>query len=124
MFLLYYNLHILSVISWMVFLLQLIKSIECNKTADKIIFSFLSLFFMGILTFLGVKLILLNPSVEKSANWLHLKLSIVLALMFENIFLIYVAFKKSLKEKILEIIYWLNYILFVIILFLSLFQPF
>jgi len=124
MYLLYYNLHIISVVSWMVFLLQLIKSIEYNKKVDKFIFSFLSLFFMGILTFLGVKLILLNPSIEKSANWLHLKLSIVLALMFENLFLIYVAFKNKLKEKILEIMYWISYTLFVIILFLTTFKPF
>ena len=123
MYLLYYNLHIISVVSWMVFLLQLLKSIEYNKKADKIIFSFLSLFFMGILTFLGVKLILLNPSIEKSANWLHFKLTLVLILMFENFFLIYVAFKKSLKEKILEIMYWISYILFVIILFLTTFKP-
>jgi len=124
MYLLYYNLHILAVVSWMVFLLQLIKSIEYDKKADKIIFSFLSLFFMGILTFLGVKLILLNPSIEKSANWLHFKLSLVLVLMFENLFLVYVAFKNKLKEKILEIMYWASYILFVIILFLTTFKPF
>jgi len=124
MYLLYYNLHIISVVSWMVFLLQLIKSIEYNKKVDKFIFSFLSLFFMGILTFLGVKLILLNPSIEKSANWLHFKLSLVLVLMFENLFLVYVAFKNKLKEKILEIMYWISYTLFVIILFLTTFKPF
>jgi len=121
----YYGLHLLSVVSWMVFLLQFIKSIEYKKFTDGYIFGFLSIFFMVILTYLGTKLILLNPSIEKSGGWFHLKLSIVLIIMIENIYLIYAFFrKKDFKIKLLEIMYWIDYILFMIILFLTMFRPF
>jgi len=121
----YYGLHLLSVVSWMVFLLQFIKSIEYKKFIDEYIFGFLSIFFMVILTYLGTKLILLNPSIEKSGGWLHLKLSIVLIIMIENIYLMYAFFrKKELNVKLLEIIYWVDYILFIIILYLTMFRPF
>jgi len=121
----YFGLHLLAVVSWMVFLLQFIKSIKYKKFTDGYIFAFLSIFFMVILTYLGSKLIILNPSIEKAGGWFHLKLSIALIVMIENIYLIYKFLRKTdLKNKLLEIMYWVTYILFVIMLYLTMFRPF
>jgi len=125
MYMFYYNLHLIAVVSWMVFLLQFIKSIEYKKITDSYIFGFLSFFFMIVLTYLGTKLILLNPDIEKSGNWLHFKLSLVVLIMIENLYLLYAVFKsKNFSNKILEIIYWFTYLLFMIILYLTMFRPF
>jgi len=121
----YFGLHLLAVVSWMVFLLQFIKSIEYKKFSDGYIFGFLSIFFMVILSYLGSKLIILNPSIEKSGEWFHLKLSIALVVMIENVYLIYKFLRKTdLKNRLLEIMYWVTYILFVIMLYLTMFRPF
>jgi len=95
MYVWYYGFHFLTVISWMVFLLQFIKSLEYRKFSEGYIFGLLSIFFMIVLTYLGTKLILFNPSIEKSGNWFHLKLSVVLIIIFENIYLIYAFLKKK-----------------------------
>jgi len=125
MYMWYFGLHLIAGISWMIFLLGFIKSFQSNKKVDKIIFNFLSLFFMLIVLFLGVKVILLNPIVAKSGGWLHTKLSFVIVLMLENIYLSMKFFKKkSISSKLSEILFWLSYVIFVIILYLSIFKPF
>ncbi len=125
MYLWYFNLHLIAAISWMVFLLQFIKTFQYDKKADKVIFNFLSLFFMLIMLFLGTKMILMNPAVAKSGGWLHTKLSFVIILMLENVYLSLKFFKKKkISGLFLEILYWLSYILFILVISLSLFKPF
>ena len=125
MYLWYFNLHLIAAISWMVFLLQFIKTFQYDKKADKVIFNFLSLFFMLIVLFLGIKMILMNPSVAKKSGWLHTKLSFVIILMLENVYLSLKFFKKKkITRLFLEILYWLSYILFILSISLSLFKPF
>ncbi len=125
MYLWYFNLHLIAAISWMVFLLQFIKTFQYDKKADKVIFNFLSLFFMLIVLFLGIKMILMNPAVAKKSGWLHTKLSFVIILMLENIYLSLKFFKKKkITRLFLEILYWLSYILFILSISLSLFKPF
>ncbi len=125
MYLWYFNLHLIAAISWMVFLLQFIKTFQYDKKVDKVIFNFLSLFFMLIVLFLGIKMILMNPAVAKKSGWLHIKLSFVTILMLENIYLSLKFFKKKkISRLFLEILYWLSYILFILSISLSLFKPF
>ncbi len=125
MYLWYFNLHLIAAISWMVFLLQFIKTFQYDKKADKVIFNFLSLFFMLIVLFLEIKMILMNPAVAKKSGWLHTKLSFVIILMLENIYLSLKFFKKKkITRLFLEILYWLSYILFILSISLSLFKPF
>ena len=125
MYLWYFNLHLIAAISWMVFLLQFIKTFQYDKKADKVIFNFLSLFFMLIVLFLGIKMILMNPAVAKKSGWLHTKLSFVIILMLENVYLSLKFFKKKkITRLFLEILYWLSYILFILVISLSLFKPF
>ena len=124
MYYFYYGLHLIAVFSWAVFLLQFIKSYQ-NDLDDKYIFGFLSLFMMFVVLFVGTKLMLLNSSVTKSGNWLHVKLSFDILLMIENITLLAFVFKhKTLSKKILEILYWLSYVAFVLMVALSVFRPF
>lgn len=118
MYLWYINFHLIAGISWMVFLLQFVRE-------KKLIFNVLSLVFMLIVLILGTKSILLNPSIAKSGGWLHTKLSLVIVLMLENVYLSIRAFKKKGISKFLsEVIYWFDYIVLVAILVLSLFRPF
>ncbi|WP_457563546.1 hypothetical protein [Caminibacter pacificus] len=118
-----FGMHLLFVISWVVFLLLLIKSIQ-NDTKDKVIFTLLSLFFMVAVLGVGTKMMLLNPSVAKVGIWLHVKLSFDILLMIENLILAFVVFKKkTISSKALEIIFWLSYLVFMFMVYLSVFKP-
>ena len=121
----YFALHSIVVVSWAIFLLQFIKAIEYSNNKEGFLFGILSLFFL-ILTFVvGIKLINLNPDIIKSGGWLHLKITIAIILAIENFYYFFKYIKKSkLSFKIAEISYWISYILFMFILFLTFFRPF
>ncbi len=125
MYLIFYNLHLLVVASWMLFLLQFIKAVEYKRDVEGFIFGILSIFFMVVVLFIGTKMILMNPDISKTGGWLHLKLSLVVLLIIENIFFAYKFFKKkSVSIKFAEISYWVSYMFFMFILALSMFRPF
>ena len=125
MYLIFYNLHLLVVVSWMLFLLQFIKAVEYKRDVEGYIFGILSLFFMAVVLFIGVKMMLMNTGVVKSEGWFHLKLSLVVLLIIENIFFLYKFVKKrSVNIKFAEISYWVSYMFFMFILALSMFRPF
>ncbi len=120
----FFGLHLLSVVSWVLFLLLLIKAVQ-NDTKDKVVFAFLSLFFMVLVLYFGVKLMFLNPSVAKNGNWLHVKLSFDILMMLLNVYLVFAVFKKKLlSSKFLEIIFWVSYVIFMIMIYLTMFRPF
>ena len=120
----YYVLHIITVVSWSIFLLQFIKSLQ-NDTQDKFIFFILSLFFMAVVLFVGTKLMLLAPGIAKSGGWIHVKLSFAVLMIIENLVLAFICLKhKVISSKLYEIMYWVSYISFMIMLFLSLLKPF
>ncbi len=123
MYYILYGTHLLLVISWAIFLLQLIKAIQ-NQTKDTFIFAILSLFFMVTVLGVGTKMMLLNPSVAKVGVWLHVKLSFDIVLMLENAYLAYLAFKgKTIGGKWLELMFWFSYMAFMIMVFLTMFKP-
>ena len=121
----YFALHSIVVVSWAIFLLQFIKAIEYSNFKEGFLFGILSLFFLILTFILGGKLINLNPDIIKSGGWLHLKITLAAILGIENIVYLILFFKKkSISNKILEISYWISYILFMFILFLTFFRPF
>ncbi|GAB6045051.1 hypothetical protein JCM11957_06490 [Caminibacter profundus] len=123
MYYLWYGFHLLVVFSWAIFLLQFIKSLQ-NNLSDKYIFGILSVFMMLIVLGIGTKLILLNPVVAKSGGWFHIKLTFDVLLIIENIFLVYVLLKKiNFSSKIYEIMYWLSFMIFIIMIALTMFRP-
>ncbi|WP_096259605.1 hypothetical protein [Lebetimonas natsushimae] len=115
-----YGLHIVLFFSYGVFFLQFIKSLQSNFQTK--LFAILSIVFMLLLLIDGTKLILLNPVVAKSGVWLHVKLSVFIFVMLENVYLIFT--KKRFSLKFYEILYFLNYILFIIMIVLAVFKPF
>jgi hypothetical protein len=119
-----FSMHIILIVSYAIFFLQFIKSLQ-NNLKDKFLFGILSIIFMLLILIDGSKLILLNLGIEKHGMWLHIKLSIFLAIIVENIAL-FVAFlkKKFFSYRFYEILYWLNYLLFITIISLSLFKFF
>ena len=125
MFSFYFSFHIIVVVSWVLFLLQFIKSLQHQKISEEYIFGFLSLFFLILTFYLGVKLISFNIDILKSGGWLHLKITLAVILAIENIYY-FIKFikKKPISKKLSEISYWLTYVFFVFILFLTLFRPF
>ena len=121
---LFYGIHFLVVMSWAIFLLSFIKSLQ-NDLRDKYLFGILSVIFMLVVLGVGTKMMLLNPSVAKSGLWIHTKLSIDIILMIENIFLLVVLFKKKIfSDKFYISIYWFSYLAFMAIVGLSMFRPF
>jgi len=119
-----YGIHFLVVMSWAIFLLSFIKSLQ-NDLKDRYLFGILSVTFMLAVLFVGIKLMLLNPSVAKSGMWIHIKLSIDIILMIENIFLLIVLFKKKIfSAKFYIIMYWFSYLAFMAMAGLSMFRPF
>ena len=120
----YFAMHSIAVVSWAIFLLQFIKSFEFENS-DTYIFSILSLFFLVLVFYLGIKLITFNPLILKSGGWLHLKITLALLLGIENIFFAIKFYKrKTISKKVLEISYWLSYVTFMLILFLTFVRPF
>jgi len=124
-FVFYFALHVIIVVSWIVFFLQFVKSYQYERITDGYIFGFLSVLFF-ILTFLaGMKLISLDMSILKTGGWLHLKITLALIIGVENIYYVISFFKKkTISKKILEISYWISYVIFMFILFLTFYRPF
>jgi len=123
MYLNLFGIHLLCAISWVVFLLLLIKAIE-YKSAEKVLYTCFSVFFMVVVLGVGTKMMLLNPSVAKSGNWLHVKLSFDIVLMIENIYLAYAVFKnKNISGRVLNWMFWFSYISFMIMVYLTIFRP-
>jgi len=113
----------LVVFSWAIFLLQFIKSLQ-NNLPDKYIFGILSIFMMLFVLGVGTKLMLLNPVVAKSGGWLHIKLTFDVLLIIENVFLAYILLRKiNFSSKIYEIMYWLSFMIFIVMIALTMFRP-
>ncbi len=66
-----------------------------------------------------------NTAILKSGGWLHLKITLAVILAIENLYY-FVKFllKKTISKKIAELNYWISYLIFVFILYLTLFRPF
>ncbi|NPA12266.1 MAG: hypothetical protein GXO62_08485 [Epsilonproteobacteria bacterium] len=110
MFYYLYGIHFALAVSWAIFLLLFIEK------GDKF-YGYLSLFFMVVLLADGTKMILLGA---QKGNWLHLKLSLDIVLMLENVYLL---FKKPSK-RVKFFMFWFSYLSFMVMITLSMFKPF
>ncbi|WP_156921410.1 hypothetical protein [Lebetimonas sp. JS085] len=80
---------------------------------------------MLLVLFDGTKLILLNPAAAKTGVWLHVKLTFFIAVMIENIILFYFLIKKKkFTYNSYNILYWINYFVFIIMIVLAVFKFF
>jgi len=121
----YFAFHAIVVVSWVVFFLQFLKCYQHDKKVDSFIFGGLSVLFL-VLTFIaGVKLISFDVSILKTKGWLHLKITLALVIAVENLFY-FIKFlrRKPISKKVIEISYWVSYIIFMFILFLTFYRPF
>lgn len=120
MYYILYSFHFILFFSYGVFFLQFIKSLQFNL--QKKLFAILSIVFMILLLIDGTELILSNPAVAKSGAWLHVKLLIFIIVMLENIYFVFT--RKRFSLKFYEILYFFNYLCFIIIIMLAMFKPF
>jgi putative membrane protein len=118
-----FNLHLLVVFCWAVFLVSLAQSLMYNQYSK--LLASLSFIFMLSVLFIGTKLMLLFPSVAKSGMWIHIKLLIDILAMLVNIYLVFVVFKnKTISQKFARIIYLGVIVMFLVMYVLTLFKPF
>ena len=113
----FYFSHMALVLVWIVFLLVAIKLTQFDLKEAKKYFLY-ALIFMLLVLGSGVKLMFLNPMVAKSGIWLHVKLSFMILLMLENIYLYF----KTRELK--EVVFFGNLGIFLVMLFLTTLRPF
>ena len=119
-----FGIHFLLAMSWAIFLLSFIKSIQTDSK-DKYLFGILSVVVMVAILVVGTKMMLLDHSIVKSGFWIHSKLLIDIFLMLENLFLLFVLFKKKeFSDKFYTISYWVSYVAFMVMVWLTMFRPF
>ncbi|AZV46353.1 hypothetical protein C3L23_03420 [Nautilia sp. PV-1] len=115
--------HMMVVFCWGLFMVSLAKSVGCKENSK--LLAIISIVFMGLVLYLGTKLMLAMPGISKSGNWLHVKLSIDILAMITNIYLSYLAFRNKNTSKLLsQILYWGSVVMFVCMYYLTLFKPF
>ncbi len=119
----YYVSHLLLAFSWAILLLTFIKilSFKTQDFTEAKIFGVLSFLAMILILLVGTKMMLLNPAIAKNGSWLHIKLSIDIVLMVENLYLLFYAFKKqNLSKKNGNILYVLTFLGFLSMVALTL----
>ena len=112
-----YFCHMGFVFVWSVFFLIALKLTQFSLEEAKKYFSY-SLYASIFVVIAGVKLIMKNPYVFKSGGWFHLKLTIVIFLILENL---YFYFK---TKKVKEWVVFVNLGAFLLILALTFLRPF
>jgi len=121
----YYVGHLLLAFSWAIFLLTFIKSMQHKDLLESKIFGILSLISMIAILIVGTKMMLNDHSIIKSGKWIHLKLSLDIILMGENLFLLnLLRVKKFVSQKCGNIMYIFSYLSFIIMIILTMLKPF
>jgi uncharacterized membrane protein len=104
-------------------MVSLAKSVGCKENSKTL--ALISLLFMLLVLYLGVKLMLAMPGVSKNGNWLHVKLSIDILAMVTNIYLAYLSFKnKRISPVFSQILFWGSAGMFIAMYYITLFRPF
>ncbi|EDM24186.1 hypothetical protein FE773_06455 [Caminibacter mediatlanticus TB-2] len=119
-----YGWHLLMDFVWSVFLLLFIFSLKYGLK-EKYLFGILSIVSGIVVIGIGVMLIKINPYVIKSGGWLHAKLTLLFFVFLENIYLIYILFRKKLvRIYIYNIMFWFSLFSFISAIAFSMFRPF
>jgi len=117
--------HLLLAFSWAIFLLTFIKSMQNKNLTESKIFGILSLIAMITILIVGTKMMLNDHSIIKSGKWIHLKLSLDIILMGENLFLLKILKQgKFVSSKCGNIMYIFSFISFLAMITLTMLKPF
>ena len=117
--------HLLLAFSWAIFLLTFIKSMQNKNLTESKIFGILSLIAMIAILIVGTKMMLNDHSIIKSGKWIHLKLSLDIILMGENLFLLKILKQgKFVSSKCGNIMYIFSFISFLAMITLTMLKPF
>jgi uncharacterized membrane protein len=121
----YYAGHLILAFSWAIFLLTFIKSMQNKNLTESKVFGVLSLIAMIAVLIVGTKMMLNNHEIIKSGKWIHVKLSLDIILMIENLFLLKLLKQgKFVSSKCGNIMYIFSYISFMVMIALTMLQPF
>ena len=117
--------HLILAFLWAIFLLTFIKSMQHGDISESKIFGVLSVVSMVSILIIGTKMMLNDHSIIQSGKWIHLKLSLDIILMIENLFLLNLLKKgKQLSRKCGNIIYFFSLFSFVLMIILTMLKPF
>jgi len=117
--------HLLLAFSWAIFLLTFIKSLQNKNLTESKIFGYLSLISMIIILIVGTKMMLNDHSIIKSGKWIHVKLSLDIILMGENLFLLKILKQgKFVSTKCGNIMFIFSFISFLTMITLTMLRPF
>jgi len=117
--------HLLLAFSWAIFLLTFIKSLQNKNLQESKIFGVLSLIAMIAILIVGTKMMVNDHSIIKSGKWIHLKLTLDIILMGENLFLLRILKQgKFVSSKCGNIMYVFSFISFLFMITLTMLRPF
>jgi len=120
-----YIIHLLLAFCWAIFLLTFIKSMQNKNITDSKIFGILSVVSMIAILIVGTKLMLDNHAIIKSGKWIHVKLSLDIILMLENLFLLKLLKQgKFVSSKCGNIMYYFSLLSFLTMIILTMLRPF
>jgi len=121
----YYLSHLLLAFCWAIFLLTFIKSMQNKNLTESKIFGILSLIAMIAILIVGTKMMLNNHEIIKSGKWIHVKLSLDIILMVENLFLLKLLKQgKFVSSKCGNIMYIFSLLSFMAMITLTMLRPF
>jgi len=120
-----YIIHLLLAFCWAIFLLTFIKSMQNKNLTDSKIFGILSVISMIAILIIGTKMMLANHAIIKSGKWIHVKLSLDIILMLENLFLLKLLKQgKFVSSKCGNIMYYFSLLSFLTMIILTMLRPF
>jgi len=121
----YYVGHLLLAFVWAIFLLTFIKSMQNKNLTESKVFGILSLISMIAILIVGTTMMLNDHSIIKSGKWIHVKLSLDIILMLENLFLLKILKEgKFVSSKCGNIMYIFSLTSFLIMIVLTMLRPF
>lgn len=117
--------HLILAFCWAIFLLTFIKSMQNKNLTDSKIFGILSVIIMIAVLIVGTKMMLSDHSIIKSGKWIHVKLSLDIILMLENLFLLKLLKQgKFVSSKCGNIMYYFSLFAFLSMITLTMLRPF
>jgi uncharacterized membrane protein len=121
----YYLGHLLLAFLWAIFLLTFIKSMQNQNLTESKLFGILSIITMIVILIVGTKMMLNDHSIIKSGKWIHVKLSLDIILMLENLFLLKILKQgKFVSSKCGNIMYFFSLFAFLSMIILTMLRPF
>ena len=120
-----YLIHLLLAFSWAILLLTFIKSMQNKNITESKIFGILSTIAMIAILIVGTKMMLADHTIIKSGKWIHVKLSLDIILMLEDLFLLKLLKQgKFVSSKCGNIMYIFSFLAFLSMIILTMTRSF